>query len=126
MSALEIIGLVVGIIVFAGSLGYVFSNGKGNPTEIETLPEYTPEEMANIRAAEEAYKKSVNVDMDIQVIKPEVVSKVVNIAKVLPPDATINAEAVVQPKESKPEFPIDKPKPKKKYPRKKKPAKVQE
>ena len=124
MSALEIIGLVVGIIVFAGSLGYVFSNGKGNPTEIETLPEYTPEEIANIKAAEKAYKKPVV--MDIQVIEPEFVSKVVNIAKVLPPDATVNAEAVVQPKESKPEFPIDKPKPKKKYPRKKKPAKVQE
>jgi hypothetical protein len=115
MSALEIIGLVVGIIVFAGSLGYVFSNGKGNPTEIETLPEYTPQEMANIRAAEEAYKKSVNVDMDIQVIEPEVVSKV-------------QAKSVdtVLDKTPKPEFPIDKPKPKKKYPRKKKPAKVQE
>lgn len=113
MTALEIIGLVVGIIVFAGSLGYVFSNGKGNLAEIETLPEYTPEEIANIKAAEEAYKKPVVVD--IQVIEPEFVSK-------------LQAESVdtASVKTPKPEFPIDKPKPKKKYPRKKKPVKVQE
>jgi len=44
------------------------------------------------------------------------VAKVVETAKVFPPEATINAEAVLEKvKETKSEFPIDKPKKKRKY-----------
>ena len=109
MTTLEIIGLIVGITLLAGFLGYIFSNGKESSPQIGTFSEYTPEELLNIKAAEKAYK------VPTLVIEPEVIDNVQ--AK------SISTEDKKTPK---PEFPIDKPKPKKKYPRKKKPAKVQE
>ena len=130
MTLSEIIVLVVVIIAFAGVLGYAFSSGKEDQPETETFSEYTAEEAQNIKAAEEAYNKPV--------VEPEVVSKVVETSKILPVESRINLEALIQdeapvtvelsvePKTPKSEFPIDKPKAKKKYPRKKKPAKVQE
>ncbi len=138
MTTVEIIILIVGIVVFAGILGYIFTQGK--KTETESLTNYTQEEQANIKAAEEAYNKPV---VDIEVNEPEFVAKVVKTSKILPPESSINAEALlskvtgsdeapvtvelsVERKAPKSEFPIDKPKAKKKYPRKKKPSKVQE
>lgn len=140
MTLSEIIMLIVGIVISAVVLGSFLSSGKGETTEDETFSEYTAEEAANIKAAEEAYNKPV---VDIEVKEPEFVAKVVETSKILPPESKINAEVLsaitsiqdetpvtvelsVKPKTPKSEFPIDKPKPKKKYPRKKKPAKVQE
>ena len=56
MTTLEIIGLIVGITLLAGFLGYIFSNGKESSPQIGTFSEYTPEELLNIKAAEKAYK----------------------------------------------------------------------
>lgn len=139
MSVLQIIFLMVGIVIFAGVLGFAFSRGGNDTPEVETFKEYTKEEIANIKAAEEAYNKPIT---EIKVNDPEFVTKVVNTSKILPPQASINAEALVSKVTgsdeapvtvelsvepvSKSEFPIDKPKPKKKYPKKKKPSKVQE
>ena len=117
MTTLEIIVLVVGVFLFAGVLGYAFSSGKEDEPEVETFSEYTKEEAANIKAAEEAYNKPIVVE-DIKVIEPEFVP--------VKDEAPVTIELSVERKAPKSEFPIDKPKPKKKYPRKKKPAKVQE
>ena len=48
-------------------------------------------------------------------VSPEFPNIEKNTAKVFPPEAVINAEAVVETKKSKSEFPIDKPKKKRKY-----------
>lgn len=48
-------------------------------------------------------------------VAPEFADKVVETAKVFPPEAVINAEVVVETKKEKSEFPIDKPKKKRKY-----------
>ena len=140
MTTIEIIVLIVGVFLFAGVLGFGLSQGGKDEPEVETFTEYTTEEYANIKAAEEAYNKPV---VDIEVNEPEFVAKLVKTAKILPPESIINAEALlskatgsdeapvtvelsVERTAPKSEFPIDKPKAKKKYPRKKKPAKVQE
>ena len=99
--------------------------------ELPTVPSYTKEELDNIKLAEELYNKDLRPVVarkakrkpapELEVIEPEFVAKVVETAKVFPPDATINSEALVEVKESKPEFPIDKPAKKKRkyYPKKK-------
>jgi flagellar basal body-associated protein FliL len=115
----EIIMLIVVIIACAVVLGSFLSSGKEDKTEIETFPEYTAEEAANIKAAEEAYNKPI---VEIEVNEPEFVAKVVSGVD----EAPVTVELQVERKAPKSEFPIDKPKAKKKYPRKKKPSKVQE
>ncbi len=110
--------------------------------ELPTVPTYTKEELDNIKLAEELYNKDLRpivakktkpvVAQELEVVEPEFVAKVVETSKVFPPDATIHLEALVAKatgtdeasitiKENKPEFPIDKPKKKRKYyPKKKK------
>ena len=99
--------------------------------ELPTVPTYTKEELDNIKLAEELYNKDLRpivakkakpvVAQELEVVEPEFVEKVVKTSKVFPEDAVINAEALVEVKESKPEFPIDKPAKKKRkyYPKKK-------
>lgn len=132
MTFLEIILLLTTLTVIAGVFGYVFSKGKAPKEDLTNVQPYTVNELANIKAAEEAAFKSI-VGIDQQII-----NKITNLSKKLPEDASINLEEfipkvsgiaelpVVEAPVHKSEFPIDKPKPKKKYPRKKKPVKVQE
>jgi len=134
MTALQIIGLILFIISIAGVLGYLFQSGKHtNDQQPYIKPTYTKEELDNIKLAEELYNKDLRPVVakkaktkpaqQLEVIEPQFVDKVTEIAKVLPQDATINAQAVVQKvKESKSEFPIDKPAKKKRkyYPKTKK------
>jgi len=122
----NIIAVVVIMLVLA-LIGYRISkylNSEDQTTQ-DPATQYTPEELDNIKLAEELYNKDLRpvvakkakpqVAEELNVVEPEFIAKVVDIAKVLPPDATINAEAIAQPKESKSEFPIDKSKKKKKY-----------
>ena len=76
--------------------------------ELPTVTPYTKEELDNIKLAEELYNKD---------LRPVVAKKVK--AKPAPELEVVEAEFV--PKESKPEFPIDKPVKKKRkyYPKKK-------
>ena len=131
------IALLVAIIAIAAYLTFTL----GKKDELPTLPSYTEEELKSIKLAQEeldniklatelynkdlrpvvARKAKTKPAPELEVIEPEFVAKVVETAKVFPPDATINAEALVEVKESKPEFPIDKPAKKKRkyYPKKK-------
>ena len=125
-------------IAVAAYLTYTFHKNDEQPTE---LP-YTKEELENIKLAEELYNKDLRPVVakkvkakpapELEVVEPEFVPKVVETAKVFPPDAAINLEAlvtkatgtdeaVIATKESKSEFPIDKPAKKKRkyYPKKK-------
>jgi len=135
MTALQVIALIALIVAIAGVISYLFQSGKHTDDQqtIETFTEYTKEELENIKLAEELYNKDLRPVVakkaktkpapELEVIEPEFVAKVVETAKVFPQDATINAEAVVEKvKESKPEFPIDKPTKKKRkyYPKNKK------
>jgi hypothetical protein len=130
MTTIEIIVLIVGVFLFAGVLGFGLSQGGKDEPEVETFSEYTTEEARNIKAAEEAYNKPV---VDIEVNEPEFVAKETTpqvedlVVKATGSDeAAVVVELSVEKKAPKSEFPIDKPKAKKKYPRKKKPSKVQE
>jgi hypothetical protein len=116
MTALQVLGLIAFIIALAGVLGYLFQSGDDIQDELPTIETFTPEELKNIKAAEAAYNKPVIAE-ELNVIEPEFIEKVVQTSKVFPPDATINAEAIVEKKvkEPKSEFPIDKPKKKRKY-----------
>lgn len=121
------IALLAAIIAIAAYLTFPFDK----KDELPTVPTYTKEELDNIKLAEELYNKDLRPIVarkakrkpapELEVVEPEFVAKVVETAKVFPPDATINAEALVTVKESKPEFPIDKPAKKKRkyYPKKK-------
>jgi hypothetical protein len=130
MTALQIIGLLAFIISIACVLGYLFQSGEDKEEEFTfTTPEYTKEELENIKLAEELYNKDlrpvvakkVKSAPELEVIEPEFVQKVVETSKIFPEDAVINTEALKEDKETKSEFPIDKPKKKRKYyPKKKK------
>lgn len=135
MTALQVIALIALIVAIAGVISYLLQSGKDTDDQptIETFTKYTQEELENIKLAEELYNKDLRPVIakkakakpapELEVIEPEFVAKVVEIAKVFPQDATINAQAVVEKvKESKPEFPIDKPAKKKRkyYPKTKK------
>jgi len=99
--------ILIGVIAIAAYLTYTFHKNEDQPT-IETFTEYTKEELENIKLAEELYNKD---------LRPVVAKKVK--AKPAPELEVVEAEFV--PKEVKPEFPIDKPKKKRKYyPKKKK------
>jgi len=132
MTALQVIALIAIIISVATVISYLLQSGKdtGDQPTIETLPEYTQEELENIKLAEELYNKDLRPVVakkakakpapELEVIEPEFVAKVVETSKVFPPEATINAEALTVAKQSKPEFPIDKPKKRRNNNRKKK------
>jgi hypothetical protein len=118
---------IISVVALAVAAYYVVNFlDKDVPTTDNDVPTYTQQELDNIELAEELYNKDLRPVVakkaktkpapELEVVEPEFVEKVVEIAKVFPPDATINAEAVVEKvKESKPEFPIDKPKKKRKY-----------
>jgi len=119
-----IIVLIVSILVVGVAISYLLQNSKDeNKSQDYTPPAYSAEELDNIKLAEELYNKDLRPAIAKKAktkvpkqITPQVVEKVVELAKVFPDDAAINLEAVKNVKESKPEFPIDKPaKKKKKY-----------
>lgn len=119
-----IIVLIVSILVVGVAISYLLQNSKDeNKSQDYTPPAYSSEELDNIKLAEELYNKDLRPAIARKAktkvtkqITPQVVEKVVELAKVFPDDAAINLEAVKNVKESKPEFPIDKPaKKKKKY-----------
>ena len=96
--------ILVAIIAIAAYLTHTLDKNDELPTE---LP-YTKEELENIKLAEELYNKD---------LRPVVARK----AKTIPAPELEVVEAEFVPKESKPEFPIDKPikKKRKYYPKKK-------
>jgi hypothetical protein len=100
-------GLAIIFIAIYYSVKYL-SNKHSEPVQEPTLEEYTKEELDNIKLAEELYNKDLR----------QVVAK-----KTKPqpsPELKVVEEEFV-PKESKSEFPIEKPKKKRKYyPKKKK------
>jgi len=110
------------IIIIIAYLTHTLDKDNELPTE---LP-YTKEELENIKLTEELYNKDLRPIVakpapELNVVEPEFVEKVIKTSKVFPKDTTINAEALVEVKENKSEFPIDKPKKKRKYyPKKKK------
>jgi hypothetical protein len=106
MTALQIIGLVVFIVVITGILGYLFQAGKENIVggqEQYITPEHTKEELDNIKLVEELYNKDLR-PVVVEKTKPKATPKQLNVT-----------EPEFLPKQSKPEFPIDKPKKKRKY-----------
>jgi hypothetical protein len=121
MTVLQVIALIAIIVSVATVISYILQAGKNTPDEqAEPVQEYTKEELENIKLAEELYNKDLRSIVakpapELEVIEPEFVEKVVEISKVFPEDATINAEALAKVKETKSEFPIDKPKKKRKY-----------
>ncbi len=102
--------MITAVIILAAALAvaayltYTFHKNDEQPTE---LP-YTKEELENIKLAEELYNKD---------LRPVVAKK----AKTIPAPELEVVEAEFVPKESKSEFPIDKPikKKRKYYPKKK-------
>lgn len=143
MTAIEIFTLVLVILFVAVVVGYNYSKHKGSlkdmiqdVKDIGVQAEQVANELYNkdlrptppkkapkkdkVTQQVEAMKKVVEAHdtlvEEINKITPEVVEKVVEIAKVLPQAATVSVEAVVEKvKQTKPEFPIDKPKRKRKY-----------
>jgi hypothetical protein len=95
--------LLAVIVAIAAYLTYSLDKNDELPTE---LP-HTKEELENIKLAEELYNKD---------LRPVVVKKV----KTKPAPELEVVEAEFVPKESKAEFPIDKPKKKRRYYPKKK------
>ena len=120
MNALQIIGLIVFIVALAGVLGFLFQSRKDTQDELPTVETFTPEELENIKLAEELYNKDLRPVVakkakpapELEVVEPEFVAKE---EKVFSDDAVINTEAIKEIKEAKSEFPIDKPKKKRKY-----------
>jgi hypothetical protein len=119
MTIIEIIVLILAIVGLAGVIGYQLT--KGQPSLKDMVQDIKAEQVAN-----ELYNKDLRPtpekkapkkrEVTSQDITQEVIKKVVEIAKVTPEAATVNLEAVVEKvKETKPEFPIDKPKKKRKY-----------
>ena len=121
MTVLQIIALIAIIVSVATVISYILQAGKNTPDEqTEPVQEYTKEELENIKLAEELYNKDLRPIAakpapELEVIEPEFVEKVVETSKVFPEGAIINAEALAEVKETKSEFPIDKPKKKRKY-----------
>jgi hypothetical protein len=93
--------ITAGILIALTVVAYLMFNNKDKDQPIQT-PSYTPEELDNIKLAEELYNKD---------LRPVITSKtnpvVVEELNVVEPEFVA--------KESKPEFPIDKPKKKRKY-----------
>lgn len=132
---------IIVIAVIAAVTLFIVRNvqkGKNTLTELKKDLNNNPEIQAQVDMFKELYNKDLRpvvakkapkkektvkeVETIAEVVTPEVVEKVVEVAKVTPETATVNVEAVVEEvkKETKPEFPIDKPKKKRKYYPKKK------
>ena len=81
--------------------------------KLPTVPTYTKEELDNIKLAEELYNKDLRPIVtkktksapELEVIEPEFIEKVVEIAKVFPEDAVINLEEVKPVKKKRKYYP---------------------
>ena len=94
MTALQILGLLLFIVSIAGVLGYLFQAGSSKDNDQPYIaPTYTKQELDNIKLAEELYNKDLRSQAAKAAEKIEVV------------DAQLE-----KPKQTKPEFPTDKPK----------------
>lgn len=92
MNALQIIGLLVILIAAATVLSYLFYQAKPNQNSNQyTPPPYTQEELDNIKLVEELYDK----DLRSQAAKAA-------------EDIEVVDAQLVKPKQTKPEFPINK------------------
>jgi hypothetical protein len=92
-----IIILIVIVIVIAAYLTYTLHKEDGD--FLTTYPEYTKEELENIKLAEELYNKDyskVKIAPELNVVEPEFVQKIVETTKVFPEDAIINLEEAVE------------------------------
>jgi len=90
----QVVLLILGIIIVAYQVTKYAT--KDHPA-FDDEPQYTQDELANIKAAELQYSQSFNdvkTASELEVVEPEFVTKVVELAKVFPPDATINVEEV--------------------------------
>lgn len=124
MTFLEILVLLVLVVGLGGLFAYAATRNHSTlqDEEPQQFVPYTEEEKENIKLAEELYNKDLRQETpqpavavkveDIAVTEPELVAKVVETAKVLPPEGVITLEAIVE--KPKSEFPIDKPKKKRK------------
>jgi len=94
---------IISVVLLAGAAYYVVNYlDKDVPTTNNDVPTYTKEELDNIKLAEELYNKD---------LRPVVTKKTKT--KPAPELKVVEPEFVA--KESKAEFPIDKPKKKRKY-----------
>ena len=128
MTGFEIFTLIILIVFVATGVAYQFSKHHGSlkdmvqdVREIEVKAEEIVNELYNkdlrpITSNKPPKKKQVTS----QDVTPELVDVIAQKAKITPQDATIELQAVIQEiKKDKAEFPIDKPKSKKKfYPKK--------
>jgi hypothetical protein len=99
------------IIAIAAYLTYSLDKKDESPT----VPTYTKEELDNIKLAEELYNKDLRpivakkakpvVAQELEVVEPEFVEKIVEIAKVFPEDAVINLEEVKPVKKKRKYYP---------------------
>jgi hypothetical protein len=121
-----ILVLIVSIVIVGVAVSYLSHSRKDEKDNQPYTPQaYSKQELDNIKLAEELYNKDLRplvvkkakpkVAIEIEVVEPEFVDKVVRTSKVLPSQATIDADVLKEVKQSKPEFPIDKPKKKRKY-----------
>ncbi len=106
--------ITAGVLIVLTIAAYLMFNyqDKNQPTE---TPTYTPEELDNIKLAEELYNKNLRpiiaskanpvVAEELNVVEAQFVEKVVKISKVLPEDETINLEAVKPPKKKRKYYP---------------------
>ena len=98
---------IIAVVSLAVAAYYIVNYlDKDIPTTNEEVPTYTKQELDNIKLAEELYNKDLRPAVakkaktksapELEVVEPQFVAKVVEIAKVLPTDATINVEAIVE------------------------------
>jgi hypothetical protein len=103
MTGFDTITLILLLAVVATGIGYSLQKRKSTQEDDQTtVPPYTEEELDNIKLAEELYNKDLR-PIVVKKAKPKVANEL----------NVVEAEFI--PKESKPEFPIDKPKKKRKY-----------
>jgi hypothetical protein len=124
MTIIEIIVLVLLIVLVAGLAAYQV--GKSHPPLTEMFQDINSIEVKAEQVVSELYNKDLRhtttdkPQVTSQDNTPEVIEKVVKIVKVTPEETTTQVQPVVEKvKEAKAEFPIDKPKKKRKhYPKK--------
>ena len=117
---ITVIVILVAALAITGILTYAFHKDENDDDFLLSPPTtYTKEELENIKLAEELYDKDLRPIVakhapELNVVEPEFIAKE---EKVFSKDAVINAKIPI---ETKSEFPIDKPKKKRKYYPKKK------
>jgi hypothetical protein len=94
--------ILAAALIVAAYLTYTFHKEDNDLPFI--APTYTQEELENIKLAEELYNKDLRPIVakkaktkpapELEVVEPEFVEKIVEIAKVFPEDALINLEEV--------------------------------